>query len=243
MYGIILSRRHNYEEGCFLFFFLLCSFNIFAQNIGDKVYKEVEVNGEKLFKWLLYETLNEYNSDEKIIHKLTFEEKVYKSKYETGITAKTTIKTDWWYEYDVNGNLIHSKSSKDEEEWWYEYDSNGKEIHGKNSKGLEYWKEYDSKGNMIHEKNSNNIDFWHEYNSEGKEIHGKNSKGLEWWYEYNSKGKCVHTKYSDGKEWWYEYDSKGFNIHTRKSDGTEWFFEYEFYSNGKMKSCKYFRTI
>ena len=83
----------------------LFAVSAFSQEIGDKVYKEVEVNGEKLFKWLKYSYLTEYDINGNMIHK----------KWSDG--------DELWYEYDSNGNKIHEKWS-DGDEWWYEYDSN-----------------------------------------------------------------------------------------------------------------------
>ena len=52
-------------------------------------------------------------------------------------------------EYDLNGNIVHAKSS-DGDEKWFEYDSNGNEIHWKTADGMETHYEYDAAGNLIH---------------------------------------------------------------------------------------------
>lgn len=95
-----------------------------AQNLGDRCYKEVTVDGETLYKWVDYTGFTEYDINGKEIH--------YKSSngYEK------------WYEYDANGNEIHRKDS-DGSEFWYEYDVRGNQIHRKDSDGFEYWYEYD----------------------------------------------------------------------------------------------------
>ena len=94
------------------------------------------------------------------------------------------------YEYDSNGNEIHSKDS-DGDEIWREYDNNGNLIHCKNSDGFEYWHEYDNNGNLIHSKSSDGYEEWHEYDENGNIIHYKDSCGYEKWYEciYNDDGK------------------------------------------------------
>ena len=115
-----------------------------AQNLGDRCYKEVTVDGEILYKWVDYTGFTEYDINGKKIH--------YKSSngYEK------------WYEYDANGNEIHRKDS-DGSEKWYEYDSKGNLIHRKYSDGYEDWSEYDAKGNQIHYKNSTGSEYWFEY--------------------------------------------------------------------------------
>jgi YD repeat-containing protein len=50
------------------------------------------------------------------------------------------------YEYDSNGNLIHSKGIGGFERWC-EYDADGNCIHYKDSNGIENW--FDSEGNVI----------------------------------------------------------------------------------------------
>ncbi len=104
--------------------FLAASLPAAAQNLGDRLYKEVAVDGKTLYRWVDYYSLDEYDSKGNEIH--------YKSSsgYEK------------WYEYDSRGNQIHYKSSSGYEEW-YEYDSRGNKIHYKNSDGYEYWNEYD----------------------------------------------------------------------------------------------------
>jgi YD repeat-containing protein len=104
-------------------FIFLASLPAVAQDLGEKIYKEVTVEGEQLYKWVEYYSITEYDSNGNEIH--------YKDSYGY----------EKWYEYDSNGNEIHYKSS-DGCEWWYEYDSKGNQIHYKTSKGYECWYEY-----------------------------------------------------------------------------------------------------
>ncbi|MBQ3824906.1 MAG: hypothetical protein II811_02085, partial [Spirochaetaceae bacterium] len=115
--------------------FALLSAFAFAQTVGEKVYKEVSVNGEMVSKWLEVVSMAEYDSKGNEIY------------------FKNSNGFERWSEYDSKGNKIHYKNSNGVEEW-YEYDSKGNEIHFKNSDGDEWWYEYDSKGNEIHSKNS-----------------------------------------------------------------------------------------
>lgn len=95
---------------------LLTGLFAFAQTPGEKVYKEVNVNGETVFKWLEVDYFTEYDRNGNEIH----------SKDNNGYED--------WYEYDSNGNIIHSKDNKGYEKW-YECDSNGNIIHSKDNKG------------------------------------------------------------------------------------------------------------
>lgn len=125
-------------------FIFLASLPVTAQELGEKIYKEVTVEGEQLYKWVEYSEITEYDLNGKEIH------------------SKDSDGDEWWYESDSKGNEIHSKDS-DGYEWWWEYDSNGKEIHYKTSSGYEEWYESDSNGNKIHSKNSYGCECWYEY--------------------------------------------------------------------------------
>lgn len=74
-----------------------------AQNLGDRCYKEVIVDGEALYKWVDYADFTEYDINGKEIH------------------WKSSGGYECWYEYDANGNEIHRKDS-DGSEYWFEYD-------------------------------------------------------------------------------------------------------------------------
>lgn len=50
----------------------------------------------------------------------------------------------------------------EEQEIWYEYDENGNILHSRNSSGSEFWYEYDQKGNQTHEKDSAGHETWYE---------------------------------------------------------------------------------
>ena len=104
-------------------FIFLASLPAVAQELGEKIYKEVTVEGEQLYKWVKYYSITEYDSKGNQIH------------------YKDSNGDEVWWEYDSKGNQIHSKYS-DGDEWWYEYDSKGNEIHSKYSDGDERWYEY-----------------------------------------------------------------------------------------------------
>ena len=99
----------------------------YKDEVGERLHKEVTVNGKTLSKLVEVYSVIEYDRNGNEIH----------SKYSNG--------KEYWYEYDRNGNKIHSKDSDGYEEW-YEYDGNGNEIHSKTKYGNEYWYEYDSNG-------------------------------------------------------------------------------------------------
>ena len=61
--------------------FICLSVFCFAQNVGEKVYKEVTVNDEKVSKWLMIESLDAYDNKGNMIHR------------------KDSDSVEWWYEY------------------------------------------------------------------------------------------------------------------------------------------------
>ena len=112
---------------------IVLSCGLYGQKLGEKVYKEVVIDGTHLFKWLCYASISEYDVNGRLIH------------------WKSSDGHEEWSERDGKGNLIYSKSDDGCEEW-SDYDRNGNEIHRNNSAGYEQWYEYDAKGNMIHSK-------------------------------------------------------------------------------------------
>jgi len=162
---------------------------------GDKAYIEIEIDGEMLGKWMEFGSLTEYNPDGKeIYHK------------RAGFDGTVT-------------------------EYRFEYDRNGKLIHTKDSDGREAWYEYDRNGNCIYEKDSDGTEAWYEYDRNSKLIHGKYSGGWEWRAEYDRNGNYIHEKYSNGDEVWYKYDRNGNRIHKKDSNGREWQYEYDRHGN------------
>ncbi|MBO4759196.1 MAG: hypothetical protein J5505_03970, partial [Spirochaetaceae bacterium] len=83
-----------------------------AQELGDKIQKELTVNGEKVTRMVKYTGFAEYDSNGKQIH------------------FKRSDGFEKWTEYDSNGNKIHYKDSNGKEDW-SEYDSKGNQIHHK----------------------------------------------------------------------------------------------------------------
>lgn len=135
------------------FFTLLLTFlalqYAYSQELGEQVYKEVTVNGAKLYKWVVYNSLSEYDENGNLIHSKVFDD------------------GEKWYEYDSKGNRIHRKTSSGIEDF-YKYDTKGNRIYFKRNFikiNLEYesWSEFDSNGNEIHYNSSVGSDYWYEY--------------------------------------------------------------------------------
>ena len=81
----------------------------FTQEVGKKVYKQVNVNGELLYKLVKVYSITEYDSNGNKIH------------------FKNSRDYENWCEYDSNGNKIHYKNNNSKEEWYeYTYWDNGK---------------------------------------------------------------------------------------------------------------------
>ena len=214
--------------------FVISGTAVFAQQVGDKVTKEIIFDGNKFNKQFEVNAVKEYDTKGNMIHEIILNDKEY------------------WYEYNSNGKVIHGKWSEGDTkgsapiEGWYEYDEHGNKIHEKWSDGLEYWNEYeyDAKGNSVHQKSKSGSEWWNEYDSAGNNIHTRASSGEEWWSEYDVKGKKTYEKWSDGSEknpdiieTWYERDADGNLIHETNTDGYEYWYGYDFWSNGKIKRC------
>ena len=99
-------------------FIFLVFLPVTAQELGDKVQKQVTVDGKQLYKWVIYDYIEEDDENENLVHE----------KYSSGYER--------WLKYDSNGNEIHIKDNSGYEQW-YEYDSNGNLIHRKGYDGYE----------------------------------------------------------------------------------------------------------
>ena len=204
------------KKTIFIAIFVLNTF-AFTQTVGEKVYKEVTVNGEKNTKWLQVYSVSECDSNGNIIHE------------------KNNSGEEWWVDYDSKGNVIHEKSNLfDGYEVWREYDSKGNVIHEKSNLfgGYEVWHEYDNNGNIIYKKN-NYEEFWYEYDGKGNKIYEKcanvNGKYLcECWYEYDGKGKKIYEKLSKNVD---------------SNENFEEWNEFIFWENGNVKTIISFRPL
>ena len=206
---------------CIVFIFLVGT-AVFATEIGDKVYMEVEIDGDKVGKWVTFCTILEYDANGWLI-------------YENAFNKETR------YECDKYGSKIYEKLP-DGSEIWFEpkYDKNNKLIYRKDSKGTEEWFEYDKNGNVIHYKKSDSSEEWYEYDNKGNCIYKKRSNGSECWMEYDNKGREIHSKCADGREDWSKYYKTGGNAYCITevnppgcNDTIVYIYKHEYYEDGK----------
>ena len=205
-------------------FIILVNTAVFATEIGDKVYMEVEIDGDKVGKWVTFCSISEYDVNGWLIYKNSFNEETRyeRDKYGSKIYQKLPDGSETWFEpkYDKNNKLIYRKDSKGTEEW-FEYDKNGNLLHYKKSDGDEVWYEYDSKGNCIHTKKSDGDETWTEYDNKGREIYSKWAYGREEWSKYYKTGGNAYQI--------IEVNSPGYNY------TIVYIYKYEFYEDGKTQ--------
>ncbi len=235
-----------------LIFFLLFSTVLSAQTIGEKVYKEIVVEGKKESHWLICKEYLEYDvSGNLILKRDDYGEKRYTINVQEN---KLDRKNDNSYmaEYE-DDRIIHEKTSFLEA--WYSYDNNGnliyrKSIHSLYKEITEQWMEYDSNANLIHEKDNKNFEKWYNYDNKGNLIYWKTSDNSECWQEFNEKNLLIHRKNKidlDGRigylEYWYEYDSHGNLTITKDRNGIDSFNEYSYFANGNIKTKTYYSSL
>lgn len=218
---------------CFLFYSFL-----YSEELGDKVYKEVNIDGEIFYKWLEYTKYEKFDINGNLVY------------------TKELDSDEVFYKYDNNGNKIYEKYGDHEDT--YQYDKNNKLIHEKTS-SYEWWYEYDKYGTIIHEWTSDGYESKTvcKYDKNGKLIYSKsNVKPIgsperidEWWYEYNADGTIEHGICKDISEYYIHYNKNG-NIIYHKSKAwyeDEWdelWFEFDANGNkvfekGKYGECHY----
>lgn len=97
-YGIFIMKL--YKKIICTLFAVLIGATLFALEVGDEAYIEVEINGEEINRWGVFFSVEEFDAKGKSIYK----------KDSTG---------EFRYEYDANGKLIYEKNKNGE--FRYEY--------------------------------------------------------------------------------------------------------------------------
>ena len=197
---------------CIMGILLLSSVN--SQTIEEKIYKEMNFEGNQVSKWIKFSSKSIYKYDD------------------NGILKYNDIRGDGKYysNYDNHGNVIYSKLKDCDDYTEYKYDSKGNIVYKKNNNKtddyiVEVYYEYDSGNRIIYEKQ-------YAYNK------GKEEKPSEHWYKYDNNGYLIYEKltaaYSSGYfEYYYENDLHGNHIH-RSGTGVELFWEYRYDSEGRV---------
>ena len=218
----------------------------------DKVYMEIEIDGDMVGKWVSICGVYEYDSKGRLFRGnsgYSIDEYKYYGDGNKPIYIETT-EGDYsykdLYEYDKQGNMIYKKEHTggyDECEYWYEYDKYGNVIYIKeNGRGKRiyiYEYKYDSNNKITYGKK-----LCDGYN-EGVEYHYE----LRFWYEYDKNGNKIHEWDSDGKESWYEYNENGNVIYskfkTKAYDGSYEYSQnrYEYDENGNITLVRANETI
>lgn len=187
-----------FKKSVFILLFIVSAAFTFAQKVGDRNYKLVSIDGEKVYRWMecldvveYYEngTIRSYN---KKYNYDTFSDhlgqrnwavtnpdnccidyiKTTKLDYTDGAgnpIINTTVKRF------SNGKLVYERSLGGDGFYtsFYEYNVNGKAITiDSEGNGFSYYNEYDAKGNRIYTNDFYYGDFygsaWFEYDKEGK---------------------------------------------------------------------------
>ena len=211
--------------------FLFCGLN--AQEIADKIHREININGEYISKWFIYDRKEIYEYDDYGIlqyQDITGEGKYYHSYNDYGNVSYSKLRdgdTFYDYEYDSNGNIIYKKMTSPSDKYvletYYEYDSKNRIIHEKSCPFInnkqntpsEHWYKYDNQNRMIYEKEnavsigsskgSSYFEYYYEYDSYGNKIHRSGSGAeLFWEYKYDSNGRVIYSK-DKNYETWYSY--------------------------------------
>ena len=92
-------------------FIILVGTALFATEIGDKVYMEVEIDGDKVGKWVIFGATKEYDVNGRIVYENRFnkETRYGCDKYGVKIYQKSPAGSEIWFEpkYDRDNKLIY----------------------------------------------------------------------------------------------------------------------------------------
>ena len=229
----------------------------------DKVYIEVEIDGDKVGKWVSINDIKEYDAKGRLlrcnyrynIHEYKYYGDGNKPIYIENIEGASSYKD--LYEYDKHGNMIYEKQRNGSGgEYWYEYDKYGNVIYMKeNNRGEQictYECKYDSNNKIIYGKKSCYCDdgsgnkeyhyenrFWYEYDKNGNKIHEWDSDGNESWYEYNESEKVIYSKFKEAYDRNDRYSQIWYeydengNITLKRDDQCVYVHKLEYWEDGK----------
>lgn len=175
---------------------------------------------------------------------------------------KITNIGEYYYDYDNNHNIIHSKFVDNENlhnfEYWNRFDDKGRQIYYKDSSGcigegvydednriLKYSSPdnrcdeyYDDNGNIIKSIEYNPdgtgvVTTIYEYDEYNNLIHIKELEGkFEKWFEYNDRNQLVKSSDSNGRSYENIYDQNNKLIKQIRNTGFVLYYEYD--ENGRL---------
>lgn len=214
---------------------------------AEKMYIKLNINGQKVNRFLEIENIKEYDEDGNLIHEKFFNGPI------------GYIET--FYEYDNNGNKLHciQQSFNGEQLFtdniWYQYNNKGFLISEKYSERKIITYKYRHKGDKIYGFSS---DGWEsEYNLDGKLLYrkkkrtgtasfiiGKTSDDIkinqkltgfdEDFYKYDHNGNLIYSKDFQGQETWIKYNKyghKGYEKWGYPDNYSEKSYEYDYENN------------
>lgn len=192
---------------------------------------------------------------------MIFEERII-DKAGDLIYNKITNKGEYFYDYDNNHNILHSKfvdaKGLHNYEYWNEYDECGRQIRYKDSAGYTAEGVYDEDSHVLkYSSPDNRCDEYYndngniiksvEYNPDGTGvvttiyeydeynnlIHIKELEGgFEKWFDYNSNNQVVKSSDSNGRSYENIYDKNNHKVKHIKNTG--YVLNYEYDESGKL---------
>lgn len=159
-----------------------------------------------------------------------FKNAVLKEVISDGQREKRLVQLYSVENFDSHGNTVYFRAADIEERTTkYEYNSNGDIIHSVSSYGSESWNTYNSEGKRVYSKEVNGfgtVEEWYEYTADGKLSQMTNASGRKIIYEYDANGRVIHETGDVKPEKFYEYDEKGNLIHDKSKLMERWY-EYD----------------
>lgn len=159
---------------------------------------------------------------------------------------KITDKGEYYYDYDNNHNIIHSKFVDNENlhnfEYWNKFDDKGRQIYYNDSAGYTAEGVYDKNTHMLRYSSADNRcdEYYDDKNNIVKSVeYNPDGTGVATTvYEYNESGNLIHLKELEGKfEKWFEYNDHNQLVKSSDSNGRSYENIYD-QNNRKVKHIK-----
>lgn len=142
------------------------------------------------------------------------------------ISKTDALSHTWLYEYDAQGNLVHTIAPSNTETW-AEYDVWGQPTAITDANGHTTRYEYDAAGNLVRTIYPDGSSASSTYDAAGREVSYTDANGHTVTFQYDGNGNITHILDPKGIPSTFEYDGNDLLVRSVDRRGGEWLYQYD----------------